>query len=277
MRTLRHSHFLVPALFSLLAAPAFAANHNVTVGGFIGPTVRLTYVPAQLTINAGDTVTFINAGGFHNVWSDTGIFRCAVGCDGVGSGSGNVSSELWSAVVTFNVAGSFGYFCEAHGAPGGSGMSGRITVQGTAPPPPPPPPPAVLGPGFTGAWFNPAQDGHGVFLEVLPENRMVAAWYVFTPGAQQAWVVGVGTIVGNTASVPVQIASGTSFPPNFNPAQVARTNWGTLNFTFSDCNNGSMAFASSVTGYGSGTIPLARVTLPAGLTCTNSTGAVTLQ
>jgi hypothetical protein len=87
----------------------------------------------------------------------------------------------------------------------------------------------------------------------------------------------VGPIIGNTASVPVQIASGARFMPNFNAAQVVRTNWGTLNFTFTDCSTGSMAYVSSVAGYGSGTIPLSRVTLPAGLTCTPPTGVVPLQ
>ncbi len=260
MRTRCHAQYLVPALFSLLAAPTFAANFVVTVGGS-----TMTYSPAQLTINAGDTVTFTNAGGFHNVVSDTNLFRCAAGCDGVGSGSGNPTSAPFSVTVPFNTAGSFGYYCEVHGTPG-SGMFGRITVQGTTPPP------APLGPGFTGAWFNPAQDGHGVFLEVLPGNRMVAAWYVFTPNAQQAWVVGAGTITGNTAAVDVQIASGTSFPPMFNPAQVVRTPWGRLNFTFTDCNTGRMDYQSTVVGYGSGSIPLTRVTLPAGLTCTPPVG-----
>ena len=250
--------WLLPAMLWLFAVPVSAANFTVLVGG-----QTLIFSPATLTINVGDTVTFTNAGGFHNVSANSGAFRCAAGCDGVGAGSGNLSAAAWSSTVVFNTAGSFGYFCELHGAPG-SGMSGSITVRGTTPPPP------ALGSGYTGAWYNPAEDGHGMFIEILPQNRMVAAWYVFTPGGQPVWIVGSGNITGNTAAVDAIIATGGRFLPNFNPAQVVRTAWGRMNFTFTDCNTGRMDYVSTVAGYGSGTMPLTRLTLPAGLTCTGT-------
>ena len=58
------------------------------------------------------------------------MFRCANGCDGAG-GNGNLSGAAWSATVAFPTAGTIRYFCEAHGAPGGVGMSGVITVDRT--------------------------------------------------------------------------------------------------------------------------------------------------
>jgi len=127
---------------------------------------------------------------------------------------------------------------------------------------------ANLGPGYTGAWYNAAQDGHGIFVEILPNNVMVAAWYVYSPDGQQSWIVGSGNISGNTAAVDGTLASGGRFLPNFNPAQIVRTPWGRMNFTFTDCNSGRLDYTSSVAGYGSGTIPLARLTLPAGSACT---------
>ena len=115
----------VAVLGLLFPAAAFAANHIVTARS------DLTFSPSSLTITAGDTVTFRNGGGFHNVVSDPGSvtsFRCANGCDGAG-GNGNLSSQSWSATVAFPMAGTVGYFCEAHGSSGGVGMSGRITIQ----------------------------------------------------------------------------------------------------------------------------------------------------
>ena len=109
-----------------LAAPAFATDHVVTASG-------MTFTPSTLTIAAGDTVTFRNAGGFHNAVSDPGsvtMFRCANGCDGAG-GNGGISPAAWSATVTFPSAGTINFFCQEHGGAGGLGMSGRITV--TAP------------------------------------------------------------------------------------------------------------------------------------------------
>ena len=111
----------------LLSATASAADHVVTANP------NLTFTPNNLTIAVGDTVTFRNSGGVHNVASDPGsitMFRCANGCDGAG-GNGNLNGTAWSATVAFPTAGTIRYFCEAHGDPGGAGMAGVITV--TAP------------------------------------------------------------------------------------------------------------------------------------------------
>ena len=120
---------LLVLLPSLAPVAAGAAIVNVGGSGNI-------FAPQALTINAGDSVTFVNKGGFHNVVADDGSFRCARGCDGDGhGGNGNASSLSWVATVTFDTPGTFGYFCEIHGMPG-QGMFGTITVQGVTPPPP---------------------------------------------------------------------------------------------------------------------------------------------
>ena len=54
--------------------------------------------------------------------------------------------------------------------------------------------------------------------------------------------------------------------PNFDPDRVVRNAWGTLTFTFADGRRGRVDF-SSVAGFGSGSMELTRLTLPAGLTC----------
>jgi plastocyanin len=119
----------IAATLGLASASAFAANHTVTVGP---PGNAFSFSPADITIAAGDTVTWTYAGGGapHNVVSDPGSvtsFRCANGCDGAG-GNGAPSSSAWSATVTFPTAGTIGYFCEVHGAAGGQGMAGTVTV-----------------------------------------------------------------------------------------------------------------------------------------------------
>jgi len=118
---------LVSALLvcALLAAPvaARAANQNVSVGG-----AGFSYSPSTVTIQVGETVTWSNAGGGHNVKADNGSFRCSNGCDGAG-GNGDLSTDAWHATVQFNTAGTFGYHCEAHGGVG-TGMHGTVIVQG---------------------------------------------------------------------------------------------------------------------------------------------------
>ncbi|WP_165371506.1 plastocyanin/azurin family copper-binding protein [Pseudolysobacter antarcticus] len=107
---------------------ALAANFNVLAGS--GGTV---FFPASITIAPGDTITFKNSGGLHNVVANDGSFRCANGCDNDGnSGNGNVSASSWHATVIFPSIGTFGYFCEEHGT-ATTGMRGQIIVKTTTP------------------------------------------------------------------------------------------------------------------------------------------------
>jgi len=126
----------------------------------------------------------------------------------------------------------------------------------------------TIGPGFTGSWYDPSQSGHGLFVEVLPDNRMFAGWFTFNPaGTEQTWFVGVGTYSGNTTTIsPVILPSGGRWIPNFNPNEIMNSVWGTLTFTFTDCNQGKVDF-NSILGYGTGSMNLTRLTQPAGLTC----------
>jgi hypothetical protein len=121
---------------------------------------------------------------------------------------------------------------------------------------------------FTGAWYDPAQSGHGLFVEVLSGNRFLASWFAFDPsGKQQAWFTGVGTYSGNTATITnVVLPTGGRFIPNFDAAAVTPNAWGSLTFTFTDCNHGRVDF-SSVAAYGSGSMNISRLTQPAGLVC----------
>lgn len=107
----RRSFQLAALILALLATPLGAATHNVTVGP------DTAFHPAQLTIAAGDTVVWTNAGGFHDVHADDNSF------------SRDPSSAAWTFSHTFPAAGTVGYHCTVHGGPG-LGMFGTITVQG---------------------------------------------------------------------------------------------------------------------------------------------------
>ena len=126
------------ALVSLLSTfDACAKQWYVQSGG-----AQVAFSPQFLTIQAGDSVTFLNLGGYHNAVADDGSFRCAHGCDGDGQGgNGNASDSFWLATVLFPNAGTVGYFCEPHGSPG-SGMYGTIEVVAVAPPAPVDPAPS---------------------------------------------------------------------------------------------------------------------------------------
>ena len=245
-------------------------------GGYTNPV--LAFTPAQLTINAGDSVTFTNLGGAaHNVHADDNSFRCASGCDDTG-GNGAPSSADWTFTRTFNTPGTVGYHCEVHA---NMGMTGSIVVNAVAPPPPS----INLGGYMSGAWFNPSQSGHGFLLEFTntpdeanpAKNELVVIWFVYTPdGSAQNWVFAQGPYdtTMNAVTLPATIYHGAKFPfpvANFNSNDLQGTlgDWGTLTFAFNDCNNGTASWNSSVSGYGSATIPITRLTQIIGTVCSH--------
>lgn len=85
---------------------------------------NFAFTPRELTVEPGDTVTFRNAEGFHNVVADDGSFRCAQGC----GGSAGDPGSGWVFTRSFPVAGRVPFYCEVHGGTGGAGMSGAILV-----------------------------------------------------------------------------------------------------------------------------------------------------
>lgn len=127
----------------------------------------------------------------------------------------------------------------------------------------------TISPGFTGNWFDTSQSGHGFSIEVLPGNQMLAQWYVFGPNGGQSWIVATGPITGDTAVLQgfQPVGSGGRFPPNFNTSQLTNQPWGAITFTFTDCDNGTVSWKPTAEGYTSGSIPISRLTMPAGLTC----------
>jgi len=124
---------------------------------------------------------------------------------------------------------------------------------------------AEIGPEYTGAWFDPAQSGHGLFVEILPDNVIQAAWFTFNPaGTEQAWFLGVGTYTGNTATInDVAQPTGGRWIPNFDPNEVVKNAWGSLILTFTDRDHGKVEFRSTL-GYGAGSMNLTRLTNPIG-------------
>jgi hypothetical protein len=130
--------------------------------------------------------------------------------------------------------------------------------------------------GFTGLWYDPANGGFGAHLEVLDPAtpggplRLVTTWYVYNANGQQRWIIGDGTINGNTATMTNALyTSGGGFPPNFNSGMVTLRPFGTLTFTFTSCNSGSMNYTTSDPDFGStnGTVNLTRLTQIRDLPC----------
>ncbi len=118
-------------LGTLGVGAAAAADHAVAV-------TSNDFTPADLTIVAGDTVTWTNTQGNHNVVFEDGLFTQPAAATG----------PPWTRQRPFATAGTFPYYCVLHRS---AGMTGVVRVAAGAPVPPPgvpsPPPGEVPAPG----------------------------------------------------------------------------------------------------------------------------------
>jgi plastocyanin len=87
----------------------------------LGPAGGNRFSPTDVTIQAGQTVEW--------VWP-SGAIGHNVAPDGTEpSPSGPLSNGPKTYRYTFNTAGSYNFYCLAHGGSGGAGMSGTVTVE----------------------------------------------------------------------------------------------------------------------------------------------------
>jgi len=128
----------------------------------------------------------------------------------------------------------------------------------------------AVGPGISGNWYNPAQNGHGFQFEVLkdPAGFVTVFWFVFDNAGKQVWIAGTGQINGNTLVMGSARRLGGKFPPNFNPNEAVGTPWGTLTFTFTDCTHGHVDWTTTDAAFTpSGGLDIERLTSLAGTSC----------
>jgi hypothetical protein len=126
----------------------------------------------------------------------------------------------------------------------------------------------LIGPGMSGNWYDPAESGHGIMLEMLDGGRAWMCWYAFDLAGNPAWICALGTLAGDTIEFPSAFTvQGGKFPPLFDPAAVVGAPWGSITVTFTGCNAGNMQWSTSAPGFQSGSMPLARVTTLGGDAC----------
>ncbi|HET9651006.1 MAG TPA: hypothetical protein VFP36_02390 [Usitatibacter sp.] len=130
----------------------------------------------------------------------------------------------------------------------------------------------VIGPAFSGSWYDPGHNGEGFTLQVFDNGTALALWYTYPPAAsaaQQAWIYASdGVIDGDTIRFPnAYTTRGPRFGTQFDPAAVQLIPWGTIELRFTGCNSGQLTY-SGPSAWGSGGYALTRLTALSELECT---------
>ena len=123
--------------------------------------------------------------------------------------------------------------------------------------------------GISGSWYNPAQSGHGVSIEVLDDTRAIAFWYVYDPDGRPVHLYIDGRIEGSTISGTAYQASGMRFG-QFDPATLNLDIWGQVEFAVRSCQSLDLRYRSNGpagAAYGDGEIALTRLSQLRDLPC----------
>ena len=128
------THAVTAAIDGADGSPlTYTATATTGTGPPPGPTVQVLgpdggnrFEPADITITAGQTVTWVWPAGSidHNVWPDDNLHP---------SRSGAPADGPETYFYRFDEVGTFRYFCQVHGGLGGVGMSGRVVVTAAQP------------------------------------------------------------------------------------------------------------------------------------------------
>ena len=73
--------------------------------------------------------------------------------------------------------------------------------------------------GTSGNWFDPANSGHGLQIEILDNSQALIVWYVYDETGQPMWLFGQGLIQGDTIRADLDRREGALFPPLFDPGR----------------------------------------------------------
>jgi hypothetical protein len=127
-----------------------------------------------------------------------------------------------------------------------------------------------INPGLNDAWFDPATDGQGFFINVFDETGVIfLSWFTFDterpPGSVDAvvgepghrWLTALGEFNGATATLDVTNTTGGLFDRG-EPRPVNDNDYGTITLSFEDCATGLVEYDLPGPGV-SGSIPIQRV------------------
>jgi beta-glucanase (GH16 family) len=130
---------------------------------------------------------------------------------------------------------------------------------------------STINAGITDAWYNPDTDGQGFFVIVWEELKLIfLGWFTYDverpPEDVQAiigepghrWLTAQGPYDGDTAMLDIYLTRGAIFDSEEPKVDEPRTQDGTVELKFADCETGTVTYEIPSAGL-SGEIPIQRI------------------
>ncbi len=104
--------------------------------------------------------------------------------------------------------------------------------------------------GHSGAFFNPARNGEGNYVEILDGDRAVVYTFTYRPdGSGPAWFLGTGAIEGGSIVIDELFRpTGTPFGPGFDKDEIEFSPAGSMSLGFVDCQSGGSGGVANYSG-----------------------------
>lgn len=125
-----------------------------------------------------------------------------------------------------------------------------------------------------GLWYNRHHDGEGFSIQVSDSGKdgglFTVTWYTYDNQRQQMWLIGSQQYTPGESMITVALVrpTGTRFGSKFDSEEVSKPVWGLMTFDFLSCNEATATINTS-TGFGTGVIPLNKLSDNSGAPCTN--------
>ncbi|MDX2416411.1 MAG: hypothetical protein QNK19_03010, partial [Xanthomonadales bacterium] len=106
----------------------------------------------------------------------------------------------------------------------------------------------VIGPEYSGSWYNPDQSGHGFSMEFdeLEDgtSQAVVYWYTYDNQGNPIFLLGNGIADGDNLEIQLESPYGMKYG-EFDPDSVVRAVGGIARFEFTDADNGFFSYTPS--------------------------------
>lgn len=130
-----------------------------------------------------------------------------------------------------------------------------------------PPLSALLDGGINGFYYNPAADGHYVYILETDFTTLVT-WNTFDAEGNQAWIFGTGKLENGKAVVAdAYVNRSDGYSTNGALEGLEVVHWGTLEVEMDSCWNGLVTYSSELPEFGNGQFPIRRLAFAKQIGC----------